>query len=101
MDATTLTFLVVGGIGLALVLIALVVGEIGDFGHPDADGPFSLPAIASFVGAAVLAVDIGLARALAQMHGRLRGLALTDDRLQRQRRRRSRRWAPKASSTTS
>lgn len=52
MDATTLTFLVVGGIGLALVLVALIVGEIGDFGHPDADGPFSLPAIASFVGAA-------------------------------------------------
>lgn len=52
MDATTLGFLVVGGIGLVLVLVALVIGEIGDFGHPDADGPFSLPAIASFIGAA-------------------------------------------------
>ncbi|HET8589352.1 MAG TPA: hypothetical protein VFM01_06930 [Nakamurella sp.] len=52
MDSTTLTFLVVGGIGVALLVIALVVGELGDFGHPDADGPFSLPAIAAFIGGA-------------------------------------------------
>jgi hypothetical protein len=52
MDATTLTFLVIGGVGVALLLVALLVGEIADFGHPDADGPFSLPAIAAFVGGA-------------------------------------------------
>ena len=50
MDSVTLTFLVIGGVGLALLVIALLVGEIGDFGHPDADGPFSLPAIAAFIG---------------------------------------------------
>ena len=33
-----------------LLLVALVVGEIADFGHADADGPFSLPAIAAFIG---------------------------------------------------
>ena len=52
MDATTLTFLVIGGVGVALLLVALLVGEVADFGHPDADGPFSLPAIAAFVGGA-------------------------------------------------
>lgn len=50
MDPLTLTFLVVGGIGIVLLVVALVVGEVGDFGHPDADGPFSLPAIAAFIG---------------------------------------------------
>lgn len=52
MDAVTLTFLVIGGIGTALLLVALLVGEIGHFGGPDADGPFSLPAIAAFIGGA-------------------------------------------------
>lgn len=52
MDSTTLTFLVVGGLGVALLLVALLAGEIGDIGHPDADGPFSLPAIAAFIGGA-------------------------------------------------
>ena len=52
MDATTLTFLVVGGVGVALLMVALVVGEVADVGLPDADGPFSLPAIAAFVGGA-------------------------------------------------
>lgn len=33
-----------------LLIVALVVGEIADFGHADADGPFSLPAIAAFIG---------------------------------------------------
>lgn len=50
MDPVTLTFLVIGGAGLALLLVALLVGEIGHLGGPDADGPFSLPAIAAFIG---------------------------------------------------
>jgi hypothetical protein len=33
-----------------LLVAALFVGEIADFGHADADGPFSLPAIAAFIG---------------------------------------------------
>lgn len=33
-----------------LLVVALVIGEIADFGHADADGPFSLPAIAAFIG---------------------------------------------------
>ena len=33
-----------------MLIVALVIGEIGDFRHPDADGPFSLPAIAAFIG---------------------------------------------------
>jgi len=33
-----------------LLIVALVIGEVGDFGHADADGPFSLPAIAAFIG---------------------------------------------------
>jgi len=49
-DNITLGFLIVGGVGLVLLIVALVIGEIGDFGHADADGPFSLPAIAAFIG---------------------------------------------------
>lgn len=50
MDALVLGFLVLGGVGLVLVLLGLVVGELGDLGGLDADGPFSLPALAAFVG---------------------------------------------------
>jgi membrane protein implicated in regulation of membrane protease activity len=41
-------FLVVGFLGLGVLLLSLVVGEIGDFG--DADGPFSVPALAALLG---------------------------------------------------
>ena len=41
-------FLVVGALGLGVLLLSLVVGEIGDLG--DADGPFSVPALAALVG---------------------------------------------------
>jgi membrane protein implicated in regulation of membrane protease activity len=50
-DPVTVTFLVVGGIGLAVLAVSLLVGDILGIGHPDADGPFSLPAVAGFVGA--------------------------------------------------
>ena len=62
MDAIAVTFLVVGAVGLLVLVLALVVGEFGDLGPADADGPFSLPAIAAllggigFGGAAVTAV---------------------------------------------
>lgn len=52
MDPVTLTFLVIGGVGLALLLVALVVGDLLHLGGPDADGPFSFPAIAAFIGGA-------------------------------------------------
>jgi membrane protein implicated in regulation of membrane protease activity len=51
MSAVTMAFLVIGGIGLALLALALLVGDLLHIGHPDADGPFSVPAIAGFVGA--------------------------------------------------
>ncbi|WP_456600253.1 NfeD family protein [Blastococcus sp. SYSU DS0616] len=49
MDTTTVTFLVVGALGLVVLLLATVVGEIGDLGG-DVDGPFSVPAIAALLG---------------------------------------------------
>lgn len=52
MDPTAVTFLVIGGIGVAVLVLSLVVGELGDLGlgSADADGPFSVPAIAALVG---------------------------------------------------
>lgn len=49
MDTTTLAFLVVGGISLVLLLVSVVIGDVGHLAA-DADGPFSLPAIAAFLG---------------------------------------------------
>jgi membrane protein implicated in regulation of membrane protease activity len=43
-------FLLVGAVGLVVLLLSLFAGEIGEFGHPDADGPFSVPAIAALLG---------------------------------------------------
>ena len=43
-------FLLVGALGVAVLLLSLFAGEIGEFGHPDADGPFSVPAIAALLG---------------------------------------------------
>ena len=43
-------FLLVGAIGLVVLLVSLFAGEIGEFGHPDADGPFSVPAFAALLG---------------------------------------------------
>ena len=51
MNAVTVTFLLIGGIGVALLAVSLFVGDVLHFGHPDADGPFSVPSIAGFVGA--------------------------------------------------
>ena len=44
-------FLVVGALGLGVLVLSLLVGEIGDLGDfGDADGPFSVPALAALVG---------------------------------------------------
>jgi len=46
----TTAFLIVGGLSVALLLVAVVVGDFVHLGGIDADGPFSLPAIAGFLG---------------------------------------------------
>jgi membrane protein implicated in regulation of membrane protease activity len=51
LDAVTITFLFIGGIGIVLLAGSLFLGDVLSLGHPDADGPFSLPSIAGFVGA--------------------------------------------------
>ena len=43
-------FLLVGALGLVVLLLSLFAGELGEFGHADADGPFSVPAIAALLG---------------------------------------------------
>ncbi|MET7418011.1 NfeD family protein [Dactylosporangium sp. NPDC005555] len=46
-------FLVIGGIGVLVLALSLLVGDLlhFDVDHPDAGGVFSLPAIAGFIGA--------------------------------------------------
>ena len=51
MNAVTVTFLLIGGLGLALLAVSLLLGDVLHLGHPDADGPFSVPSVAGFVGA--------------------------------------------------
>jgi membrane protein implicated in regulation of membrane protease activity len=45
-------FLVIGAVGLVVLLLSLFVGELGDLGlgDVDADGPFSVPALAALLG---------------------------------------------------
>lgn len=50
MDTVTLGFLVVGCVGVGVLLLSLIVGDLLHFGDVDADGMFSLPAIAAYVG---------------------------------------------------
>jgi membrane protein implicated in regulation of membrane protease activity len=51
MNAVTITFLFIGGIGVVLLAVSLFLGDVLHMGHPDADGPFSVPSVAGFVGA--------------------------------------------------
>ena len=62
-------FLVVGAIGLGILLLSLFVGEVGELGlgDVDADGPFSVPAVAALVGG----VGFGGAAATAFLPGSL------------------------------
>lgn len=59
MDPVTTTFLIIGAVGVAVLAISLVVGDLLHFGHPDVDGPFSVPAVAGFTGAFGFAGAIG------------------------------------------
>lgn len=45
------TFLIIGGVGIVVLALSVLVGDLFHFGHPDAAGPFSLPAVAGFIGA--------------------------------------------------
>lgn len=47
----TTAFLIIGGIGLAVLILSMVVGELLEFGPFEADGPFSTAALASFLSA--------------------------------------------------
>ena len=49
--AATVVFLVIGGVGLALLAFALLGGEIAHIGGIGADGLVSLEAVAGFLGA--------------------------------------------------
>ncbi|MGI5246299.1 NfeD family protein [Dactylosporangium sp. CA-139066] len=45
------TFLVIGGVGVVVLALSVLIGDLFHFGHPDSAGPFSVPAIAGFIGA--------------------------------------------------
>lgn len=51
MNGVVVTFLIIGGLGVLTLAASLLVGDVVHLGHPDAEGPFSLPAVAGFVGA--------------------------------------------------
>ena len=51
MTTAVMVFLVIGGVGVVLLALALLGGEILHLGHIDTDGFFSLEAIAGFLGA--------------------------------------------------
>jgi membrane protein implicated in regulation of membrane protease activity len=51
MNAATVTFLLIGGLGIALLAVSLFLGDVLTIGHPDANGPFSVPSVAGFLGA--------------------------------------------------
>jgi membrane protein implicated in regulation of membrane protease activity len=51
MNAVTITFLIIGAIGVSLLAISLFFADVLHFGHPEVDGPISVPAVAAFVGA--------------------------------------------------
>ena len=50
MSAVATAFLLVGGLGVALLVVSLVVGEIAHLGAADADGPVSLEVGAALLG---------------------------------------------------
>ncbi|MGY1770204.1 NfeD family protein [Blastococcus sp. SYSU D00813] len=50
MSTAATTFLVVGGVGVVLLLVSLVVGEIGTLALDAGGGPFSLEAVAALLG---------------------------------------------------
>jgi membrane protein implicated in regulation of membrane protease activity len=51
MNAATVTFLLIGGIGVVILAASLFLGDVLHLGDPELDGPFSVPSVAGFVGA--------------------------------------------------
>ncbi|WP_326550712.1 NfeD family protein [Micromonospora sp. NBC_01813] len=51
MDTGTLVFLVIGGLGVAVLAIGLLGGELLHLGNVGADGPVSVEVVAGFAGA--------------------------------------------------
>jgi membrane protein implicated in regulation of membrane protease activity len=49
-SAVATAFLLVGGLGVGLLVLSLVVGEIGHLGGADADGPVTLEVVAALLG---------------------------------------------------
>jgi membrane protein implicated in regulation of membrane protease activity len=45
------TFLVIGGVGVLVLALSVLIGDLFHFGHPDVAGPVSVPAVAGFIGA--------------------------------------------------
>jgi membrane protein implicated in regulation of membrane protease activity len=81
MNAVTVVFLVIGGVGIAVLALSLLVGDLFQLGHPDVDGPFSLPAVAAFVGAfglggALAASLVGGSWLLAALAGLVTGVVV-------------------------
>jgi membrane protein implicated in regulation of membrane protease activity len=77
----TVTFLVIGAIGVVLLAASLLAGDVLHIGHPDADGPFSVPAIAAFVGSfgfggAIAAALTGGSSSVAVIVGVLAGVGV-------------------------
>jgi hypothetical protein len=61
MGAVTIGLLALGGVGILLLVISLLVGDIADLGGADASDLISLPAAATFVGAFGFAGALGSA----------------------------------------
>lgn len=51
MSTATIVFLLIGGLGTAVLAVALLGGELLHLGDPDIDGPISLEMITGFIGA--------------------------------------------------
>ena len=71
MSAAATAFLAVGGIGVVLLLVSLLVGEIGHLAFDADGGPFSLEAVAALLGG----VGFGGAAAVAVLPGSRSGTA--------------------------
>jgi membrane protein implicated in regulation of membrane protease activity len=50
MEPIAVTFVVIGGVGIAVLALSLLAGDLLHLGHADVDGPFSLAAVAAFIG---------------------------------------------------
>jgi hypothetical protein len=71
LSAAATAFLVVGGVGVVLLLVSLLIGEIGHLAFDADGGPFSLEAVAALLGG----VGFGGAAVTALLPGSLCGAA--------------------------